>query len=66
MSKNTEVGRYDSPGNERANLAGGGRDAVACGADVGGEHLTRQQPCGGVGPKLACSTCTHASANKPA
>ena len=48
--------RDDSPSHKCADLAGGSRYAVARGTDVGGEHLTRQQPCGGVGPKLACKS----------
>lgn len=48
------VGQVGEPnaGNERADLAGGGGDAVARGADVRGEHLAGQQPGGRVGAEL--------------
>lgn len=49
-----EAAKDDSPSHKCADLAGGSRDAVARGTDIGGEHLTRQEPCGGIGAKLAC------------
>ena len=47
-----EVGEPDT-GHQGADLASGGGDAVARGADVGGEHLTGQQPGGSVGAELS-------------
>jgi len=55
QSKGGRGRRCDSPSNQGANLASGGGDAMACGADVGGENLTGQQPGSCVGAKLACS-----------
>ena len=58
-------GTGDSPSHKGADLAGSSRDAVARGADVCGEHLTRQKPCGGVGAELACNNSKAlSSANK--